>query len=191
MSPPTSYLAPADMTGQVVSVQQSASVPTSIVIWLTKSTTLYATHLSWMEYCRYCRYLDIFVVDMLSPTRWGPLRRAAWRLVAGCPSPGSQPRAFKYIFGRNFNLMMSQDNTSSGQLDAARQEHSSSVWMFWMLDCLRRNSFWYFILSFEGRLLLKFSNHILNMKCHRTKDQFTMLNCWCSILFYFCHIGAK
>ena len=46
LSPPTSYLAPADMTGQVLSVQQSASVPTSIVIWLTKSTTLYATHLS-------------------------------------------------------------------------------------------------------------------------------------------------
>ena len=40
LSSPTSYLAPADMTGQVVSVQQSASVPTSIVIWLTKSTTL-------------------------------------------------------------------------------------------------------------------------------------------------------
>ena len=173
LSPPTSYLAPADMTGQVVSVQQSASVPTSIVIWLTKSTTLYATHLSRMEYCRYCRYLD-----MLSPTRWGPLRRAAWRPVAGFPSPGSQPRAFKYIFGRNFNFI-AHDNTSWGQLDAAHQEHFSSVWMFWMPDCLRRNSFWYFILSYLGRLLLQFSNHFLNMKCHRIKDHFTMSNCWC------------
>ena len=40
----TSYLGPADMTGQDCSVQNSVIVPYSMLIWLKKSTVFTATH---------------------------------------------------------------------------------------------------------------------------------------------------
>ena len=40
----TSYLGPADMTGQDCSVQNSVMVPYSMLIWLKKSTVFTATH---------------------------------------------------------------------------------------------------------------------------------------------------
>lgn len=42
--PQTSYLGPADMTGQLASVQNSVMVPYSILIWLKKSTAGKETH---------------------------------------------------------------------------------------------------------------------------------------------------
>ena len=43
-TPPTSYLGPADMTGQDCSVQNSVMVPYNMLIWLKKSTVFTATH---------------------------------------------------------------------------------------------------------------------------------------------------